>query len=219
MRSTISRGLPAISCCGSRPKPSSAPGRKFSTSTSACSASARTIATSSASLRSSATERLLRDCTCHHTEVPSLSNRHWRSGSPPLPGSPGGSTLITSAPKSASVLAANGPAMSWPSSSTRSPASGPLVSSEVGVGFIVVPRIKGGTSSARAAVAPQGRGGGAGAASGSRRPSSTAQAARLQAADSHSACRPQCSSARPNSQGEKPCSARPGREIQPWRAP
>ena len=54
--------------------------------------------------RSSATERLLRDCTCHQTEVPSLSSRHLRSGSP----APGGSILITSAPKSPSVLAAEG---------------------------------------------------------------------------------------------------------------
>jgi hypothetical protein len=41
------------------------------------------------SFRSSATERLLRDCTCHQTEVPSLSSRHLRSGSP----APGGFDL------------------------------------------------------------------------------------------------------------------------------
>ena len=31
--------------------------------------------------RSSASDRLLRDCTCHHTEVPSFSKRHLHSGS------------------------------------------------------------------------------------------------------------------------------------------
>jgi len=70
--------------------------------------------------KSSATERLLRACTCHQTEVPSFSKRHLRSGSP----APGASILMMSAPKSASVLAANGPAISWPSSSTFNPVSG-----------------------------------------------------------------------------------------------
>jgi hypothetical protein len=54
-----------------RPQPSIAPGRKFSISTSA-SPPART-ACALGVRRSSATERLLRDCTCHHTEVPSAA--------------------------------------------------------------------------------------------------------------------------------------------------
>ncbi|CFP63192.1 Uncharacterised protein [Bordetella pertussis] len=62
---------------------------------------------------------MLRDCASHQTEVPSCSRRHLRSGSP----CPGGSILMTCAPKSASVLAAKGPAISCPSSSTRMPAS------------------------------------------------------------------------------------------------
>jgi hypothetical protein len=45
--------------------------------------------------------------------------RHLRKGSP----APGGSILTTSAPKSASVLEANGPAISWPSSRTLIPAN------------------------------------------------------------------------------------------------
>jgi hypothetical protein len=64
---------------------------------------------------------LLRAWTDHHSEVPSLSTRHWRSGSP----LPGASTLITSAPNSASMREQNGPAISVPSSSTLMPASGP----------------------------------------------------------------------------------------------
>jgi len=68
-----------------------------------------------ACFKSRATERLLRDWICHHTDVPSLSKRHLRKGSPEL----GGSILITSAPKSAKVLAAKGPAINCPSSMTR----------------------------------------------------------------------------------------------------
>jgi hypothetical protein len=104
MRSTIKRGLAASNSSGPRFQPSIAPGRKFSISTSASRASLRTTSWPSGVRRSSASERLLRDCTCHHTEVPSFSRRHLRKGSPV----PGGSILTTSAPKSASVLAAKG---------------------------------------------------------------------------------------------------------------
>ena len=106
---------------GPRPQPSIAPGRKFSISTSASLASWRTMAWASGRFKSRATERLLRDCTCHQTEVPSFKSRHLRSGSP----APGVSILMTSAPKSPNVLAANGPAINCPSSSTFKPASGP----------------------------------------------------------------------------------------------
>ena len=54
---------------------------------------------------------------------------------------------------------------------------------------------------------------------GRRRHSSAAQAARASPAESHSAPAPQRSSATPKSQGDRPCSARPGNAIQPWRAP
>src|SRR5437868_3281230 len=125
MRSTMRRGLSWSNCSGPRPHASSAPGRKFSMSTSASCASLRTISCACGSFRSSAIERLLRDWTCHHTDVPSLIIRQWRSGSPV----PGGSTLITSAPKSPSVLAAKGPAINCPSSRTFSPSSGPATAS------------------------------------------------------------------------------------------
>src|SRR5476649_938900 len=64
---------------------------------------------------------LLRACTDHHSDVPSFSTRHWRIGSPPS----GDSTLMTSAPNSASMREQNGPAISVPSSSTLMPAMGP----------------------------------------------------------------------------------------------
>src|SRR3569623_317481 len=125
MRSTTRRGCASSNWSGPSPQPSRAPGRKFSISTSHSAASLRTISYASGCFRSSASERLLRDCTCHHTVVPSLIRRQCRSGSPPA----GGSTLITSAPKSASVFAANGPAISCPSSSTFRPSSGPAIRS------------------------------------------------------------------------------------------
>ena len=121
MRSMIRRGLSLSNSSGPSPQPSIAPGRKFSISTSDSMASRRTMACASRLFKSSATERLLRDWICHQTDVPSFSSRHLRSGSPV----PGDSILMMSAPKSASVLAANGPAISWPSSRTFKPASGP----------------------------------------------------------------------------------------------
>jgi len=84
------------------------PGRKFSISTSASAISRRAISWPSAAFRSRLSERLLRDCTCHQSEVPSLSLRHLRSGSP----TPGGSIFTTSAPNSPSILLAKGPAIS-----------------------------------------------------------------------------------------------------------
>src|SRR5690606_2165329 len=57
---------------------------------------------------------LLRDCRYHHSDVPSCSLRHLRSGSP----WPMASILITSAPNSASMRAANGAAIRVPISIT-----------------------------------------------------------------------------------------------------
>ncbi|KAG1167202.1 hypothetical protein G6F35_017806 [Rhizopus arrhizus] len=79
--------------------------------------SARIRSCASGWRRSRLTDFLLRDCTCHQTDVPSWIRRQLRRGSP----LPGGSILITSAPNSPSILAANGPAISWPNSSTRIP--------------------------------------------------------------------------------------------------
>ncbi len=71
------------------------PGRKFSMSTSACSASRAAMARPSGLRRSSVMHFLLRAMARHHSEVPSLSTRQLRSASP----LPGGSTLMISAPK------------------------------------------------------------------------------------------------------------------------
>src|SRR6187402_820320 len=123
MRSMISPGLAVDSSSYDMPQPSSVPGRKFSISTSARAISRLAMSWPSLLRRSSAIERLLRDCTCHQTEVPSLTRRQLRSGSPV----PGASILITSAPKSPSVLPANGPAINWPISTTFRPSSAPGV--------------------------------------------------------------------------------------------
>src|SRR5262245_11048543 len=68
-------------------------------------------------LRSIVIERLLRLRKWKLAPLPAGMPRVW---SP----SPGRSTLMTSAPRSASSSPAEGPAMMWPSSRTRSPSSG-----------------------------------------------------------------------------------------------
>ena len=118
----INFGLSKSNFSGSRPQPSNVPGRKFSIRISASVTSVLTISCASVCRKSKDSERLFLDCTCHHTEVPSFSKRHLRKASPTL----GGSILTTSAPKSANVLAANGPAMSCPISITFNPASGSI---------------------------------------------------------------------------------------------
>src|SRR6185295_20188986 len=125
MRTSTSFGFARDSSSQPRFQRSSAPGRKFSIMMCVPRARRRTISCPSGWRRSQVTDFLLRDCTCHQSEVPLRMRRHLRSGSP----SPGGSILITSAPKSASVFAQNGPAISEPNSRTRTPASGPPLES------------------------------------------------------------------------------------------
>src|SRR4051794_41524637 len=68
--------------------------------------------------------------TDHQSEWPLWRWRpHSRSASP----FGGASTLMTSAPKSASSVPTYGPAMSWPNSTTRRPVSGPSESEGVSV--------------------------------------------------------------------------------------
>src|SRR5690606_31169928 len=81
--------------------------------------SERARSRSAASFRSSTIERLPRFSEAKFSEKPPRIGGHWRSASPP-----GGSTLMTSAPKSASSIAQNGPAATWQNSTTRTPASG-----------------------------------------------------------------------------------------------
>src|SRR3954469_7416739 len=126
MRTNMSVELILESASQPRFQRSSAPGRKFSIMMCERRARRRTISWPCGSRRSQVTDFLLRDCTCHQSEVPFRMRRHVRSASP----SPGGSILITSAPKSPSVLAQNGPAMSEPSSRTRMPVRGPLTKND-----------------------------------------------------------------------------------------
>src|SRR5215203_5655155 len=104
-----------------RPHLSSVPGLKFSTTTSASEMSRRAMACPSSSRRLRVTDFLLRAMMGHHRVRPSLRWRpQTRMGSP----LPGGSTLMTSAPKSARSWPQKGPASKLPISTTRTPSSG-----------------------------------------------------------------------------------------------
>src|SRR5438552_8541434 len=89
------------------------PGRNPSTTTCACLTSFSTTAAASADFKSSAMLRLLR------FSVPNCTGTYERPGSPR-----GGSTLITSAPRSASIDEANGPGTNIEKSTTWMPSSG-----------------------------------------------------------------------------------------------
>src|SRR3954465_3455367 len=91
-------------------------------STSAWRMSSSAISWPRSTRRLSVMHRLLRTSTGHSRPLPSTRPRpHSRIES----GLPGGSTLMTSAPRSPSSRPANGPASMPPSSMTRTPASGP----------------------------------------------------------------------------------------------
>ncbi len=122
IRTTISPGFAAMRASGSRFHASRRPGLKFSIRMSLSSASCRTRAWSSGSCRSAATDTFPRDwMRCHSESPPFQDMPHVRSGSPRS----GCSTLMTSAPKSANIRPANGPAINVPSSRTRRSESGP----------------------------------------------------------------------------------------------
>src|SRR5439155_1129169 len=93
------------------------PVRKFSISTSARPARRLSTSTPSGVLRSSVMSRLLRLITRNAADSPSLCGGHVRDSSP-LPVS---STLMTSAPRSDSSMAQNGPASTREQSTTRIP--------------------------------------------------------------------------------------------------
>src|SRR3954468_9790754 len=122
MRAYTQPGFTAWTSSGPSPHFSIVPGRKFSTTTSAVAHSSRARCWQSSVRRLRATERLPRAITDHHSEWPlCLCWPHSRSASP----FGGASTLMTSAPKSASSVPTNGPAISWPNSTTRRPVRGP----------------------------------------------------------------------------------------------
>lgn len=105
-RVSTRRGLAAFSSSQPRFHFSRVPGRKFSISTSASATSLRRISRPPGVERSSVMFRLLRPRSFHHRPTPSFDGPWPRDGS----GLRGCSTLITSAPKSPSMVAASGPA-------------------------------------------------------------------------------------------------------------
>ena len=121
----ISPGLAAWSTSGPSPHFSSVPGLKFSIRISAVAISRRTSAWPSGTRRLAETDFLLRAITSQLTL--SVPRPQLRIGSP----APGGSTLMTSAPMSPSNWPQNGPASSWPSSTTRRPARAPRFSTPI----------------------------------------------------------------------------------------
>ena len=102
------------------------PGRKFCTTTSLRSAKLSTISTPSGVARSTARQRLPRLQFAYSPRM--WSGPVTRVSSPPI-----GSTLITSAPCSARIWVANGPATTWLRSSTLIPSSGPPIRETIGV--------------------------------------------------------------------------------------
>src|SRR5687768_7009390 len=112
----MSRGLCAFNARNENPSLSSAPGRKFSVSTSAFFSSLRTRSRPSGFCRSTARLFLLRLNT-GKKPAPAASRRRVLS-----PAS--GSSLITSAPRSASTSPQEGPITMCANSTTRTPSSG-----------------------------------------------------------------------------------------------
>ncbi len=127
IRTSTSPGFASCSTSGPSPHRSSVPGRKFSTSTSASAASRRSTSAPRSSPMLMPTVRLLRDSSFHHNGTPSLAAPWPRIPSPFW----GCSTLMTSAPKSPRIWQHSGPARIVDTSSTRSPASGPVGGREV----------------------------------------------------------------------------------------
>src|SRR5215210_3579869 len=114
-------GFVSASSLYPRPHLSIVPGLKFSTSTSASAISRRARSCPSSSRRLSVTDFLLRAMIGHQRVRPCFRWRpHTRIGSP----LPGGSTFMTSAPKSPRSCPQKGPASRLPISTTRRPSSG-----------------------------------------------------------------------------------------------
>src|SRR5690349_17769541 len=111
----MSRGLRSCRARYEKPSLSSAPGRKFSVSTSLRSRRRRTRSRPSACLRSTARLFLLRLKT-GKKPAPACSSRRVLSPS-------SGSTLITSAPRSARMSPQEGPITICENSTTRTPSS------------------------------------------------------------------------------------------------
>src|SRR6267142_2413984 len=111
------------------PSRSIAPGRLFCTNTSALATSRASASAAPLFFTSSTSERLLRFTVANVGESPATPPM-WRRMSPG-----GGSTLITSAPWSASTRVASGPAITWLKSITRNPSSAPGMVASSSPGF------------------------------------------------------------------------------------
>src|SRR5680860_644260 len=123
IRPKTSRGLRSRHTSGPRPRRSMTPGRKPSIRTSAESISLRTSSTPSADFRSTAMERRPRETTSARTAAIVLGPR--TQPAPPRPAERR-STRVTVAPRSASIIPANGPGPIPAISTTVTPASGPI---------------------------------------------------------------------------------------------
>src|SRR5688500_10253051 len=114
-------GLMPLRSSYPRPHFSSVPGLKFSTTTSASEMSRRARSCPSPSRRLMVTDFLLRAMMGHQRV---RACRRWRPQSRMGSRLPGGSSLITSAPKSARSWPQKGPASRLPISTTRTPSRG-----------------------------------------------------------------------------------------------
>ncbi len=115
MRPNTNLGLRARHTSGPTPRRSITPGRKPSITTSARSTSDNNVSTPSACFKSSATLRRPRSMTSQCGPVASSRTACTRS------------TRTTSAPISASIIAANGPGPMPAISKMRTPCSGPAI--------------------------------------------------------------------------------------------
>src|SRR5919112_3461974 len=123
-------GLISLKSSYPRPHRSKVPGLKFSTTTSALAMRRRATSCPCSSLKFRVTDFLLRAMIGHQRVRPSLRCLPQRRMGSPLPG---GSTLMTSAPKSARSWPQKGPASRLPISTTRtsSRGRGPLAPSAI----------------------------------------------------------------------------------------
>ena len=109
------------------PSASAAPGRRLCSMISASLSRPCSAATPSGDFRSSVTDFLPRLNSWKFSASPwRKSGPMRRASSPPS----GFSTLITSAPRSAKIAPAKGPASTWPSSTTRTPDNTPVIATQ-----------------------------------------------------------------------------------------
>src|SRR5919107_3050343 len=123
-------GLISLKSSYPRPHRSKVPGLKFSTTTSALAMRRRATSCPCSSRKFRVTDFLLRAMIGHQRVRPSLRCLPQRRMGSPLPG---GSTLMTSAPKSARSWPQKGPASRLPISTTRTSSRGlaPLLPSAI----------------------------------------------------------------------------------------